>query len=395
MRLLVIANARIPSEKAHPLQIVHMAAAFAGRGHQVEVLYARRANTDAMRRVGDPYAYFGVPRNFRLIGLPCVDFVKRVTLDWPALKVGGIARAAHLVQLWTFALAVLLFVRRRQADTVYSRDLLPLLLVRRFAARGRQFVFEAHTTPRSVLAQRLHLWAVRRIDRVVVIGDALRRWYLANGLAPERVYVARDGVDLAAFATRTRAEARQALGIESATPVVAYIGHLYPWKGVDGLVEAAALLAPDTRVFIVGGVPPDLDRIRAAARTAPNLTVTGHLPPAEARAYLAACDVAVIPLSGRSLLAREHTSPLKLFEYMAAGRAIVASDLPSLREVLIDGQNCVLVTPDDPAALAAGIRRVLADRPLAERLGRAARADVEPYTWSERAGSIAAFLALP
>jgi glycosyltransferase involved in cell wall biosynthesis len=88
-----------------------------------------------------------------------------------------------------------------------------------------------------------------------------------------------------------------------------------------------------------------------------------------------------------------YTSPLKLFEYMAAGVPVVASDLPALREVLRDGENAVLVAPDDPGALAQGIRRVLEDKPLADRLAAQARRDAQAHTWTARAQAILEFIA--
>jgi glycosyltransferase involved in cell wall biosynthesis len=257
------------------------------------------------------------------------------------------------------------------------------------------YCFEAHTTPNSAASRRLHLWAVRRVQRVVVISEALRRWYLDHGIAPERLLLARDAADPAVFEGITRDQARAVLGIDADAPMVCYLGHLYPWKGVDTLLQAVPELDPDVRVFVVGGVSPDLDRIRDAAHGLPNVYLTGHLAPAEARRYLTACDVAIIPFSATSAIARDHTSPLKLFEYMAAGCAIVASDLPSLREVLTDGRNAVLVKPDDPRALAAGISRVLRDHELAARIRRAARAEVEAHTWTRRAASILDFLGSP
>ena len=392
MRLVVIANARIPSERAHPLQIMRMAEAFAAQDASVWLVHSRRATTEAMRGVRDPFAYFGVERNFRMIGVPCVDLIKRVTSDWAWLNRAPLRLFAHLLQLWTFALSTLGVAPRLRPDVVYSRDLLPLMLVWLFSRRPAVFCFEGHTTPRSRCSQRLHLWAARRMDRIVVISDGLRRWYLEHGFAPERIMTAHDAVSLRAFEGLSRDEAREALGLAPDTPAICYLGHLYPWKGVDVLLEAARALDPKARVYVVGGVPPDLDRIADRARDRPNVEITGHLPPEDARRRLMACDVAVIPFSGRTAIAREHTSPLKLFEYMAAGCAIVASDLPSLREVLADGRNALLVAPDDPAALAAGISRVLRDPELAARIGRAARAEVEEHTWTRRAASILDFL---
>ena len=88
-----------------------------------------------------------------------------------------------------------------------------------------------------------------------------------------------------------------------------------------------------------------------------------------------------------------YASPLKLFEYMASKTPIVATDLPSTGEILRDGENAVLVEPDDPKALAEGIERTLSDAELAARIGRQAREDVRQYTWGERAANIMTFVA--
>ncbi|HZJ69725.1 MAG TPA: glycosyltransferase, partial [Planctomycetota bacterium] len=98
------------------------------------------------------------------------------------------------------------------------------------------------------------------------------------------------------------------------------------------------------------------------------------------------------PNSARSEISVRHTSPLKLFEAMSTGRPIVASDLPSLREVLRDGENAVLVPPDDPGALAAGLSRVFSDDHLRRRLSGQAKREVEPYDWHARGRAVAHFL---
>lgn len=395
MRLIFLANARIPSEKAHPLQIMHMAEAFAAQGLEVLLLHARRENTDAMLRVDNPFAYFGVAPVFALIGLPCIDLIKRVTVDWPVFYRGPIPRLAHLLQLVTFTLSALVLARRLRGDVIYSRDLFPLTLTTLRRRAGVRSCFECHTLPRSAPSQRLHLWAARRVDRIVVISSALRRWYLERGLPPERVLVAHDAAPAAAFDLEPRAAARRALDLAPDAPLVCYVGHLYAWKGVDTLVAAAAKLPDRVHFAIVGGIPPDLDRIRRLAGGRRNVRTTGHRPPAEAQRYLAAADVAVIPFSGATIIAREHTSPLKMFEYMAAGLPIVASDLPSLREVLRHEHNALLVPPDDNASLAAAIERLLSDHELAARLARTARNEVADCTWNRRAAGIVDFLDLP
>ena len=117
----------------------------------------------------------------------------------------------------------------------------------------------------------------------------------------------------------------------------------------------------------------------------------GHVSPEAVRTQLAEAAVAVLPLT-RELISSSFTSPLKLFEYMAARVPVVASDLPSTREVLSDGVNAVLVEPDNPTALAGGIQRVLNDPGLGDRLAEKAAEEVAGYTWERRAERIVRFL---
>ena len=169
---------------------------------------------------------------------------------------------------------------------------------------------------------------------------------------------------------------------------IAYAGHLYAWKGVDVLLQAIARV-PEVRGLIVGGheQEPDLARLRALAkglRIEDRVTFTGHLPPSAVAGQLARADIVALP-NPASAISTHSTSPLKLFEYMAAGKAIVASRLPSLGEVLTDEVNALLVTPGDADALAGGIRRLVNDPALRAGLGSAARDAVAEYSWDRRA----------
>jgi glycosyltransferase involved in cell wall biosynthesis len=121
------------------------------------------------------------------------------------------------------------------------------------------------------------------------------------------------------------------------------------------------------------------------------IELTGYLPHARVAEAIVGCAAAVVPLPDNPM-ARYFTSPLKLFEYQAAGLPLVASDLPALREVLTDGQNALLVPPDDPPALAAALRRLLDDPALADRLRRRGLSDVAGHTWQARASLIRATL---
>jgi glycosyltransferase involved in cell wall biosynthesis len=154
------------------------------------------------------------------------------------------------------------------------------------------------------------------------------------------------------------------------------------------LLEALARL-PGARGLIVGGhvEEPDLARVKAlAGRLAigDRVTFTGMVDPGRVADLLSQADVLALP-NPASAISTRFTSPLKLFEYMAAGRPIVASDLPAIREVLEHEVNALLVTPGDAAAMARAIERLLADPALASRLAHAALERVPEYSWDRRA----------
>jgi glycosyltransferase involved in cell wall biosynthesis len=232
----------------------------------------------------------------------------------------------------------------------------------------------------------------RRADGYVTITAALAADLGARFGDRERLSIVPDGVrlhdrDSGLAARGSRSDDRDS-GLGSAEPIVAYAGHLYAWKGVDVLLGALALV-PNARGLIVGGhaAEPDLPRASALAERlgiGQRVTFTGMVAPGRVHALLRSATILVLP-NPASAISNRFTSPLKLFEYMAAGRAIVASDLPSIREVLRNDIEALLVPPGDGVALAAAIRRLIAEPGTAERLGRAAADAAPAYSWGRRA----------
>ncbi|MCX7890852.1 MAG: glycosyltransferase family 4 protein, partial [Burkholderiales bacterium] len=164
-------------------------------------------------------------------------------------------------------------------------------------------------------------------------------------------------------------------------------------------VEAMREL-PECELRIAGGSDARIAEIGALAGSlgvADGVRLLGRIEPRRRFEVIAAADICLLPLRPVAIGAR-YTSPLKLFEYMAMGKPIVASDLASLREVLADGENALLVPPEDPVALAGAVRKLASDRALALKLGTAAYAAArEKYGWKARAKRLAGFIrsALP
>ena len=386
-----LANVRVPSEKAHVYQIFQMLDAMREVGVEATLIHPRRENLSELAD-SDPATLYGLRHEPALLGVAAIDPIKRVTIDWPVLNRPPLPQLAFALQSATFAAGAAKTIRARAPRLVYSRDWAVLAAV---LPTGTPSVWEAHDLPQGVASRAALRALLPRLRGVVAITDGLRHELLQLGVADERVVVAPDAVDLSRFAgAPSRVEARERLGLAIERRYAVYTGHLYRWKGAHTLALTARHLAQDVEVLIVGGTPADLNAFRRFVEDErlQRVRVVGHVPPADVPAWLAAADALILPNSASEAISSRYTSPLKLFEYMAAERPIVASDLPSLREVLRHGENGWLVPPDSPVALADGITAVLADAALGQRLAQRARQDVEGRTWIARAQHIARFV---
>jgi len=132
--------------------------------------------------------------------------------------------------------------------------------------------------------------------------------------------------------------------------------------------------------------------LRERAQGLSNVRIDGFQPPARVALYLAAADVGVAPNRSKPQISARYTSPLKVFEAMAAGLPLVASDLPALRELLAHDVDAWLVAPDDPAALARGLEALLGDARRRERLAQRFRLRAAEHTWDARASRVLAWM---
>ena len=388
-KLLYISLMRLPTEKAHGLQIMQNCEAFADAGCEVTLWVARRWNTREMRAVADPFAFYGVRANFRVRRIPCIDIFPLF-----AAESAGARLAFYLLLLSYVSICAILLLCTR-ADIYYSRDEFILALLSRFKLRS-SLAYEAHQFSGSGRGAALQRLVASDMGSVIAITPQLREDLISQqGADPARVIVAHDGIRRARFSDiPEQAAARQPIGWSQDAFVVGYVGRLHTIgmdKGVGTLVEALAFVE-GAHLALVGG--PD-DMAKALRRRWLELGLpperflyVGHIPPQEVPRYLSAFDVCAMPHPPSAQFSR-YTSPLKLFEYMAAGRAIIASDLPAWSDVVTDGETALLVPPDDVPAWSGAIERLRADRNLRIRLGACARKKaLEHYTWDVRAERI-------
>lgn len=358
MNISYVAHIRLPTEKAHGWQIMRVCNELARQGHAVTLYVARRANALS----DDPHAYYGLEKNFEVVFVRCIDALRLARILGPL---------AFWISEWTFMRSLTL-----PADAVvYTRDYRTLSYL---AARGYRCFYGAHNWK---LSRARYL---ARACGVVCNSEGTREAVLAAITLP--AVVIPNAADPNPYVDADARTLRIALGLPDG-PLALYAGHLYDWKGISILLQAARLV-PDVHVIILGGTSHDI--ARAGRSASPNVSFLGHRGHASVPRYLAAADVLLLPNTARSDESARFTAPLKLFEYLAAGKPIVASDLPSLRAFLSE-RTAFLIPPDDAHALAAGIRAALSDTALAKKRAASALAASKEYTWESHAHRLAEF----
>jgi glycosyltransferase involved in cell wall biosynthesis len=382
--LVLLANARLPSERAQSLQVLQAAGSFARAGRDTTLLHARRRATPSLPPGVDLCTHYGLPagRRPQVVAVSCLDAID--------LLPRALQYLPSRLQELSFSRNAARWVRReRPRAWVLCRE----IEAARYLARAGQpgLFLELHRVPGGATRRRWLLEAARAARGVVAISGGVAQDLHGLGVERERVLVAHDAFEPTRFARApTRAVARAELGL-GAGPLVVYTGGLLEWKGVDVLVDAAREL-PAVRFAIAGGMPADVERLRARARGLGNVRLDGFQEPARVPLYLAAADVLAVPNRSRPAISARYTSPLKAFEAMAAGVCVVASDLPSLREIFTHARDAWLVAPDDAHALASGLRAVLGDDGLRERLARTLAERAPQHTWDARAARLLAWM---
>lgn len=367
MKIAYISQSKLPSRAANSVHVMKMCHAIASNGHSV-ALWGLRPIAEAFSRKSSIFLSYGVRRNFSLIRL--VHF-------------RGIYRL--------YVLGAVIGARVWNPDIVYCR----CIQSAKFAARLRlPIYFEAHHPLEGfddLESAFRELVASPYLKKLIFITKALEDYY--TGAYPEiscPTLVAPDGADPIAegYVPSRRADARFHVG---------YVGQLHKGKGMETIARLAEL-CPWADFSIVGGDEHVITEWKVQCRDIVNLHFVGFVPHSEVHRHILRFDAVLLPnqrvvgVAGNPLLnISEWTSPLKAFEYMAAGRAIVSSNLPVLREVFKDGVNALLCDPEQVEQWQQALVRLSSEPELRARLGANAQRDfVEKYSWSARARAVLA-----
>jgi len=365
MKIALITNSRIPSLTANSIQAMKVAQALMQLGHEI-CIFAPAEVEPATREV--LLAHYGLHLVPDLKLIPSIKLFKRldfVVLAQTAAKKFG----ADLIYTWLPQSAVFALMRADPVVLEMHADV---------AGNGAWWLREFWRRPGRKLMT----------VTVAALKTALERSTNLQ-FENESLLVAPNGVELEKYsALPAPARARKQLNLNEGL-TVGFTGHIYPGRGADLLFDLAKQM-PMVNFLWVGGTPDLVDfwRVRLIEANMTNVNMTGFVKHEVIALYQAASDVLLMPYS-RSISASsgqdiaEVINPMKMFEYMAAGRAIVSADLPSIREVLNEG-NAVFCEPADLSSWRSTIESLLADEPRRLALGTQARKDVEQLTWVKR-----------
>lgn len=242
------------------------------------------------------------------------------------------------------------------------------------------------------LFAQLEATAARRADRVIVITEALRTEMIARGVPGNRIVVVPNAVDPSRFAGQSPDDAlRRELGLDGKT-VVGYVGSLVDYEGLDVLIAAVDILRrrrDDIAVLIVGGgaAARDLNAMVRDRGLDDVVRLTGLVPPDDVARYYSLIDIA--PFPRLPLPVCQMVSPLKPFEAMAMGKAVVGSDVAALAEIVDDGVTGRQFAAGDAGELARVLSELADDPEQTRRLGAAGREWVRAErTWGHVAGRL-------
>lgn len=371
MKILYIHTVSIDSKRANILQVLHMCNGFSDAGFEVDLLIPRPE-----KYIPDFYRYIHT-----MLGEECrfkVVFYKKNSITKNYMIVSGI------VSIWRY-------LKIHQYDYVFSRVMLPLILSMR---RRSKIIYETHNfqvhTGNAIInklyKRLLRIYSKReRFVRLVSISAKLDEEWRRYGIDGNKTLVCHSAVSKI-FAERMIGldEARAVLGL-TYREIVLYAGSLDKNRRIDRLLNIA-YWNPGMNFLILGGTDKQVraGRQEVEAIGVKNVIFTGHINHAEISLYLSAADV-LLMIWSRDVKTIDYCSPLKMFEYMAAGKIIVGQKYPTILEVLTNNKNSLLVDPDSTEALNEAVRWAMANRNKCEYGKTARELALSQYTWEKRA----------
>ena len=378
--VIYITNTQLPSQKANTYQSMCMCEAFAANGVAIELWHPARKEDyqgnspssieDSIQNVFEIYNIAPLFPLRRLFSIDSHWLQKRSEKAW------------FYLQNFSFWLSCIISLQKdRSEKVIFIRDIMALVVFSKAKSVGlirQKIIFEAHKYSKFISKY------ADTADALIIISQQLKDQVSLNN--PENALVVHAGVREEDLIHQKQTTERLTLRKNKDEKIILYTGNFFRWKGVYTLVDCITYLPNNYRIVFVGGSRDTLSRFRNDTSEISQIEVVGFKHRREINSYLRAADILILPNSAQYDEQSYITSPLKLFEYMAAKKPIVASRLPSIQEVLRDQENAILFSPDNAKDLADKIQWAVNND--CSSLVEQAWQEVQTRTWNERAKKI-------
>jgi len=392
IKIAVISSGHIPSQWAHSINTMKMANAFSKLGHNVEVLtverYLERKNK---QRIKDIYKFYGISKNIKILYFRdnFLFYLEEMKpFNWILWILKKITKN-RIRYIFDPENQISEYCKKNNVDICYCRSYRTVF----YNIKNKiPSIMESHTPniKHPDLQRVIKLSHSKYFKGLVTISDILKQNFMKAGIPKDKILVLQDGVDIESFQNIKKTEARANLGLPQDKSIIMYCGHLYKGRGIEYILDAAKILKDKNVMFaIVGGFPSDVSYWKKYANDMGlvNVVFTGFVENGMVPTYLKAADVLLMPYT-RDTPTYKWMSPLKLFEYMAAGQPIIATDLVAIKERIENLKTGILVKEKSGKEIANAVRLILDNRVLANKLSRNAAKEVEKYSLRKRAEAI-------
>jgi len=364
----------MPHKKAYAIQIAKMCEAFINEGVDLELIVPRYAN-----EARDIKKYYNLTTEVKVKRLLSIDL-------YASGKWGFFLSSISFMVSYFFYL--FLKKLRGKGGIVYIIDMdtfsfLPSVFLR------MPYFFETHGGKTKNF---INLFFFKHISGVIVINNIIKK-QIAEKLAfsKERILVWPNGIDLDLFKEISKKEARKKLSLSLDNKIIMYSGRFYGWKGLDVLVSAAGTLPDNIFIYIIGGSKEEFISLTGKNNLSSNIIFPGEKLYTEMPLWLSAADALLVLGTKYDTQSYYYTSPMKVFEYLAMNRPIIASKTPAICDIVSE-KEVVFYEPDDPKDLADKILLVVGMTKDVKNKVSAARKKAESFTWKKRAKDILNFI---
>lgn len=398
-RMYYLANARMPTEKAHGYHIAQMCQAFEQNGYDLTLYLPRRINTGALKNI-DIGEYYNVHVDYKITKLPCIDLLSFVPTGlgkitaWLNSLVFKLQTATFI---YSFCFRVIMLSRSKLPDIIYMREVGFAKKVLKILPRRlhKKVVIDVHVLSEDKKQLEKDIAAVRDIALIVAVSEPMRMMFTKYGINENKVMVAHNGLDTEIFGkTYDKKYARDQLDLPQDKYILSYVGNFITngkEKGIPEIIKSAKyVLARYKEViyYFVGGplerISVYLDLIRKSDLPEEKFFFIDRQEISKVPLWLASSDILLMPFPFNTHYAY-YMCPLKMFEYMSSGRPIIATNLPSINNILKHNNNALLARPDNIEDLANMQCQLLDDPSFANMIAKQAMKDNEGNSWFGRA----------